>query len=662
MCGLSALLTADPAAPEIGLGSAVRAMTDALAHRGPDGEGFYSGPHVGLGHRRLSIIDLAGGDQPMSTDDGRFAVAFNGEIYNYRELRGELESRGRAFRTASDTETLLHLAAEHAGSGDDSYGAAVCTPLRGMFAFALWDARRRRLLLARDRVGQKPLYLHHDRAGKRMLVASELTALLAAGASRELDPAAVDRFLTLGCVPGPRTILRGVSKLPPAHTLVVSPDDLERGELPPPRRYWELRYRPDFSKTREHWRETVRAKVAEAVKTHLVADVPVGAFLSGGLDSGAVVGLATAAGVDGGLRTYSVGFDERGFSELPAAKLVAERYGTDHAERIVRPDAGAGLDGVLAAYDEPFADPSAVPTLAVAAAAGDQTTGGGVKVVLTGDGGDEAFGGYARYAHDLREAAVRRRLPGWTRSALRPVAGAWPAGRGLPRALRLKSVLTNLAADPAAAHAHTLALCPPGLRADLLHADVRAGLNGETAEQELAAAFAAAYRHDSADPHADPLRGMLAADTAVLLPDDFLVKVDRATMARGLEARPPLLDHELLELTATIPSDLKAGPGRTKTIFKEACGDLLPEAVRRLPKKGFDVPVDDWLRGPLAGRFEETVFAPGALDSVLDAGGVRRAWDSHRAGAAGLGKPLWAVLTLAGWLDRHGGGAPRRAR
>ena len=651
MCGLSALLAADPAPPPTGPGAPLRAMTDALAHRGPDGEGFFAGPHVGLGHRRLSIIDLAGGDQPMRSADGRFAVAFNGEVYNYRELRADLEARGRAFRTASDTETLLHLAAEHAGAPDDRLGKAVCTPLRGMFAFALWDRERRRLLLARDRAGQKPLYLHHDRAGKRLLVASELTALLAAGVPREVDPAAVDRFLTLGCVPGPRTIFRGITKLPPAHTLVVSPDDLERGDLPAPRRYWELRYRPDFSRTRDHWREAVRAKVAEAVKVHLVADVPVGAFLSGGLDSGAVVGLATTAGA-GGLRTFSVGFDERGFSELPAAGLVAERYGTDHAERIVRPDAGAGLDGVLAAYDEPFADPSAVPTLAVAAAAGGA---GGVKVVLTGDGGDEAFGGYARYAHDLREAAVRRALPGWARSALGPVAARWPAGRGLPRALRLKSTLTNLAADPAAAFANTLGLCRPPLRDDLLHADVRAELNGASAEEELAAAFAAAYRHDGGDPSADPLRGMLACDTAVLLPDDFLVKVDRATMAHGLEARPPLLDHELLELAATIPSDLKAGPGRTKSIFKEACGDLLPDAVRSLPKRGFDVPIDDWLRGPLAGRFEETAFASGALGGVLDPAGVRRAWTDHRAGRVGLGKPLWAVLVLAGWLERYRG-------
>ncbi|QDT14224.1 asparagine synthase (glutamine-hydrolyzing) [Alienimonas californiensis] len=651
MCGFSALLSADPSIPPAGAGSPLDRMTAALAHRGPDGAGRYAEPHVGLGHRRLSIIDLAGGDQPMRSADGRFAVAFNGEIYNYRALRADLEGRDHAFRTASDTETLLHLAAEHAERSDDEYGAAVCTPLRGMFAFALWDAQRRRLLLARDRVGQKPVYLHHDRGGKRLRVASELTALAAAGAPRELDPAAVDRYLTLGCVPGPRTIFRGVAKLPPAHTLVVSPGDLERGELPPPRRYWELRYRPDLSKSRAEWVEAVRAKVAEAVRTHLVADVPVGAFLSGGLDSGAVVAHAAAGLREAGgrLKTFSVGFDERGFSELPAAKLIAERYDTDHAERVVRADADGGLDGVLTHYDEPFADPSAVPTLAVAAAAAGA---GGVKVVLTGDGGDEAFGGYARYAHDLREAAVRRRLPPALRAGLGPIAAAWPRGRGLPRALRLKSTLTNLAADPAAAFANTLGLCRPPLRGELLHPDVRAELAGATAEQELAAAYAAAYRHDGADSLSDPLRGMLACDTAVLLPDDFLVKVDRATMARGLEARPPLLDHELLELAATIPSDLKAGPGRTKTIFREACGDLLPEAVRRLPKRGFDVPTDAWLRGPLAERFEETVFSAGALDGVLDRDGVRRVWEAHRAGRAGYGKPLWAVLVLAGWLRR----------
>ncbi|QDV39715.1 asparagine synthase (glutamine-hydrolyzing) [Tautonia plasticadhaerens] len=628
MCGIAGLIYADRDRPVDPV--ALKAMGDAIAHRGPDAEGFLVEPGVGLVHRRLSIIDLSGGDQPIGNEDGSVQVVFNGEIYNYRDIHRELEGRGHRFRTRSDTEVLVHLYEE--------LGDRLVDRLRGMFAFALWDRPRGKLLLARDRLGIKPLYVYRD--GEKVLFGSELKAILAHGPGLDIavDPEALEDYLAFGFVPGPRSILKGIEKLPPAHVLEARTVPWGQHR----RRYWALDFEPDDRPTPEQWQEAIRAKVDEAVRAHLVADVPVGAFLSGGLDSSVVVAL----GADGSPeppRTFSIGFLEEAFSELPYARQVADRFGTRHSEQVVTPDAAELLDELAFYFDEPFADASAVPTFLVSRLARR-----GVKVVLSGDGGDEAFGGYARYRHDLREAAVRGMLPGWfRRSTLGPLARAWPKADWLPRPLRAKMALTNLALEPDRAYANSLSLCRPPLRRRLMARDLAAALGGHDPASAIRAPFAAA-------PAGDPLAAMLSADVAVILPDDFLVKVDRASMAHGLEVRPPLLDHELMELAARIPSRWKVRSGEGKWIFKRAFEDRLPSVAVHRRKQGFEIPVDDWLRGPLRALFESSVLDPRArVADLIDQPVAGRLFSHHCSGAGRHGNVLWSLLVLARWAARH---------
>jgi asparagine synthase (glutamine-hydrolysing) len=635
MCGIAGVLYADPArpvAPDL-----LRAMGQSIAHRGPDAEGFLADPGLGLVHRRLSIIDLSGGDQPIGNEDGSVQVVFNGEIYNFQELRAGLESRGHRFRTHSDTEVLVHLYEEE---GED-----LVARLRGMFAFALWDRKERRLLLARDRLGIKPLYVYRD--AEKLLFGSELKAILAhPGTRREVNAEALEDYLAFGMVPGAASIFRGIEKLPPAHTLVARAGELGRA----PRRYWRLHIEPDHRPIAEEWQEAVRAKLDETVRLHLIADVPVGAFLSGGLDSSIVV-ASSAGATRGQLQTFSIGFREEAFSELPYARQVAERFGTRHTEEVVTPDAVSLLGELTHYYDEPFADSSAVPTYLVSRLAAR-----GVKVVLSGDGGDEAFGGYARYAHDLREAALRRRLPQWLRRrALGPLARAWPKADWLPRWLRAKTLLTNLSLDGAAAYANTLSICRPPLRRRLLAPDLAAGLNGHRPGRLIEADYAAA-------PAGDALAGMLAADVGTVLPDDFLVKVDRASMAHGLEVRPPLLDHELMELAAHIPSRFKVRGGETKWVLKQTYREKLSDAVVKRPKHGFDMPIDTWLGGPLREMFEDSVLAPTArVRDLIAQPTARKLYREHLSGAGRHGGVLWGLLVLARWSERYLGPAPTAA-
>jgi asparagine synthase (glutamine-hydrolysing) len=629
VCGIAGVLFSDPGrTPDRAV---LVAMGDAIAHRGPDAEGWLAEPGIGLVHRRLSIIDVAGGDQPIGNEDGSVQIVFNGEIYNFPELRAGLEARGHRLRTRSDTEVLVHLYEEEQDG--------LVERLRGMFAFALWDRRRRRLLLGRDRLGIKPLYVYRD--AEKLVFGSELKAVLAhPGVRRDLDPAALEEYLAFGMVCGASSIFRRVEKLPPAHVLVVGPEDLDRRA----RRYWQLRIEPDGRPTEHEWQECIRAKVDEAVRRHLIADVPVGAFLSGGVDSSVVV-AAAAGHANGPLQTFSIGFTDESFSELPYARKVAEQFGTRHVEEVVTPDAAALIDQLAHHYDEPFADTSAIPTFLVSRLAARS-----VKVVLSGDGGDEAFGGYARYAHDLREAALRRWLPGWFRRAvLGPLGRRWPKADWLPRPLRAKTLLTNLSLEPAQAYANTLTLCRQPLRRQLLAGDVARELNGYRPEDRVLAAHADA-------PADDALGGMIAADVAVVLPDDFLVKVDRASMAHGLEVRPPLLDHELLELAGRIPSSCKVRGGATKWVFKEAYRGRLPADVLWRPKHGFEVPIDAWLRGPLRPMFEAAVFDPQArVRGLIDQEAARRLYQEHRLGRGRHGNTLWGLLVLARWAEAYCG-------
>jgi asparagine synthase (glutamine-hydrolysing) len=627
MCGIAGVFYRDPAHPVEKC--FLQRMGDRLAHRGPDGEGFWTEPGLGMVHRRLSILDLAGGAQPIGNEDGTVQVVFNGEIYNFQQLRAGLEARGHRFRTRTDTEVLVHLYEEE--------GEHLVERLRGMFAFALWDRARRRLVLGRDRVGIKPLYFYRD--GDLLLFGSELKALLVhPNVKREIDLPALEDYLAFGMVSGARAIFRQVEKLAPGHTLVVRAEDWQRR----PCRYWQLRLEPDDRPSAQEWQEAVRAKLAEAVRLHLIADVPVGAFLSGGLDSSIVVGLAADSG-SGPLQTFSIGFYEESFSELPYARQVARQCGSRHVEEMVTPDAVALLDELTHYYDEPFADASAIPTFLVSRLARRS-----VKVVLSGDGGDEAFGGYARYAHDLKEAAVRRWLPGWFRRfALGPLARVWPRADWLPRPLRAKTALTNLSLDGGSAYANTLALCRRPLRRRLLAPDLAAGLNGHDPERAIRDSHATA-------PSGDPLGGMIAADVATVLPDDFLVKVDRASMAHGVEVRPPLLDHELLELAARMPSRWKIKAGQTKWILRRAYRDRLPAPILERRKQGFDVPIDGWLRGPLREMFESAVLqSQNPVSGLIDQAVAGRLYRAHLSGAGRHGPVLWALLVLARWAERY---------
>lgn len=627
MCGIAGVLYA-----ESGRSVSAQLLTDmgnAIAHRGPDGEGtFRSGP-VGLVHRRLAIIDLAGGRQPLSNEDESIHVVFNGEIYNYQELRQKLVARGHIFRTNSDTEVLVHLYEEH--------GADLCTHLRGMFAFAIWDARRHELLLARDHLGQKPLFIYRD--NEKLVFGSELKAVLAhPGIDRSIDPAAIEDYLTFGFIPGQRSIFGRVTKLPAAHRLRISLSEFQTS----PKRYWQLSFDHEDRSSVDDWKQRIEAALHESVKAHLVADVPVGAFLSGGLDSSAIVAMMAGLRSDP-VRTFSIGFNETEYSELPFAREVASHFGCHHTEEIVTPEAARDLDDLVFLYDEPFADASALPTMAVSRLAAQH-----VKVVISGDGGDELFGGYSRYAHDLTEARIRNLIPSVVRSlVLKPMAAIWPKVDWLPRPLRLKTLLQNLSHNPAEAYANTVSACRRQLRRSLLTRDFSVSLNDHQPEQSIIKPF----QHG----HRDALSGMLSADTNVLLPDDFLTKVDRASMGFGLEVRPPFIDWQVMELAASMPSEFKIRNGSKKWMLKQLFEARLPNDLVNRRKQGFEMPIDQWLRGPLSVQVRTHVLNPnGAIASFINVAAARQIFESHCKGVGRHGQLIWSLLILARWLDAWG--------
>ncbi len=624
MCGIAGVLYADSGRTVSA--SLLTEMGNAIAHRGPDGEGMFRAGSVGLIHRRLAIIDLDGGRQPLANEDESIQVVFNGEIYNYKDLRRQLETRGHVFRTNSDTEVLVHLY--------EDLGAEMCTQLQGMFVFAIWDARHRELLLARDHLGQKPLFIYRD--NEKLVFGSELKSVLAhPDIDRTIDPRAVEDYLTFGFIPGQRSIFSRIIKLPAAHLLRTSPREYQSS----PQRYWQLSFDHEEQRSGDDWMQRIDVALKESVAAHLVADVPVGAFLSGGLDSSAIVALMSGLCSEP-IQTFSIGFHEVGFSELPHARAVAAHFGCQHTEEIVTPEAAKDLDDLTFLFDEPFADASAIPTMAVSRLAARH-----VKVVLSGDGGDELFGGYARYAHDLKEAAVRDALPGIVRSLiLKPLAAVWPKADWLPRRLRLKTLLQNLSNSPAEAYANTVSACRREVRRSLLSRDFAASLNGYQPERAIIEAFTSGHR--------DSLSGMLAADTNVLLPDDFLTKVDRAGMGFGLEVRPPLIDWKLMELAASMPSGFKIRNGSKKWILKELFAARLPANLVHRPKQGFELPIDQWLRGPLSEQVRTHVLNPdGAIAQFISIAAVRRLFESHCRGIGRHGQLLWSLLVLARWLD-----------
>jgi asparagine synthase (glutamine-hydrolysing) len=611
MCGIAGIVDRDAERPpEEDL---VRAMAGLLAHRGPDDEGFHLEPGAALGMRRLSIIDVAGGRQPVYAEDGRVGVVFNGEIYNHLGLRAGLEARGHIFKTRADTEVIVH--------GYEVYGDAVVERLHGMFALAVWDGRRRRLLLARDRLGKKPL--HYAVQDGRLLFASEIKALLLApGVSRALDLDALDDYVAYGYVLGPRTIFRDVRRLPPGHVLVW-----EEGRVRI-ERYWDVTVTGEDRRPAAELVEELRALLDEAVRVRLMSDVPLGAFLSGGLDSSAVVALMSRH-LPGPVKTFSIGFDDPDFDELVYARAVAARYGTDHHEFVVRPDMVEDLPRIVWQLDEPFADDSAIPTYYVA-----QMARGQVAVVLTGDGGDESFGGYPRYL-DLAHDPLAKYLP--------PGLRAIPLHRLVPAGVHGHDRLRRMRLPAAERYAEGLSIFPAHYRTRLYAGDLAHALRDRDARPAYAA-----YFDGSGD--AGALAGAQTADLHRYLPDDILVKVDRMTMLASLEARCPLLDHRVVEFMARVPADLKIQDGDTKILFKRAVAPLLPEMVAGRGKMGFSVPLGRWFRGGLRGFMAEVLLSPRfAQRGLFRPELVRTLIRQQRAGAGRHQRRLWTLLCFELW-------------
>jgi asparagine synthase (glutamine-hydrolysing) len=622
MCGISGVVYRDPAHPvdrEL-----LRRVTSVLSHRGPDADGFFWGPGAGLGHRRLSIIDLSTGDQPIYNEDRSKVVVFNGEIYNFQELRTDLVQRGHRFTTSSDTEVLLH--------GWEEYGDGFVARLRGMFAFALWDLRARRLLLARDRVGKKPLYYTQD--GERLLFGSELKALITdPSVKRALSVEALDDYLTFGAVPAPRTIYQNVQQVPPAHYLVWEGGRTRTVE------YWDVAYRDLPARSEDECLEQFDSIFTEAVRLRLISDVPLGAFLSGGVDSTAVV-ATMASLLDRPVATTTVTFGERAFNEAPHARTVADTLGTDHEEVVVKPRAVDILPTLVWHLDEPFADSSAIPTYYVSQAARRRVT-----VALSGDGGDEVFAGYQwRYGLNLLEARLRGWIPGPVRrGVVGPLAAIWPKADRLPRPLRWKFLLRNLSLDPEQAYFNDMSLFTPADKRGLLTDGFRQGLNGHDP-------FTAFRTHFDRVRGQDHLRRILYVDLKTWLPNDILVKMDRMAMANSLEVRSPLLDHHVIEFAAGLPSEMKYHGRTSKYLLKRFAERRVPPSVIHRPKMGFSIPLASWLRGELRPMAEDLLLSERALGrSYFQPETIRGMWTRHQEGQRNHAHHLWALMVLELW-------------
>ena len=618
MCGIAGLFHLDTPKPVDP--ARLHAMANALAHRGPDGQGVWTAQGVGLAHRRLSIIDVAGSPQPMENareEQGRLVVTYNGEIYNFREVRRELEARGARFRTDGDTEVLLH--------GWRAWGPALLDRLNGMFAFALFDRDAQTLFLARDRLGVKPLH-YAALADGSIAFASELKGLLALPQlRREVSPHAVEDYFAWGYVPDDACILAGVHKLPAGHHLTLT-----RGRpLPAPVQWWDVDFSNRSTASEGALVEEMRARLADGVKSRMVADVPLGAFLSGGVDSSAVVALMAEVSRSP-VRTCTIGFDSAEHDETAFAAQVAARFATDHRSRVVAADDFAAADQVAGMFDEPFADASALATWRVSQLARERVT-----VALSGDGADELFAGYRRYRFHHAEERVRGVLPAGLRA---PVFGTlaklYPKADWAPQRLRAKATFAALAMGGAESYARAVGVTPPELRAELFTDPLRRQIGGHRAEDRYVAAMRDA-------PARDGLDAAQYADMKIWLPGDILTKVDRTSMAVGLEAREPLLDHRLVEFAATLPTRMRLRGGEGKWLMKRAMRGHLPDDILYRRKMGFVTPVSAWFRGPLAGAARE-------LAGLADTGWFERATltrvaDEHIAGRRDHGRLLWQL-------------------
>lgn len=624
MCGICGIyhINKEPVTEQL-----VTAMNNTMVHRGPDGHGVFVDQYIGLGHRRLSIIDLNTGDQPMSSSDGQVSIVFNGEIYNFQELKKILQSRGYAFSTQSDTETVIYAYME--------WGDEFVKKLRGMFAIALWDHRLKKLLLVRDRVGKKPLYYYYD--GKTLAFASELKAVLKVpGISREIDYRALDTYFSFGYVPSPLSIFKHIRKLEPAHYAVCSSKGLKITE------YWDLNMDAcDETISEEDAIRELTAIFDESVKLRLISDVPLGAFLSGGVDSSAVV--ASMANIMGNMsvKTSAIGFSEEKFNELAFAKMVSQQYQTDHHEAVVNPDALDIIEKIVWHFDEPFADSSAIPTWYVS-----KITRENVTVALSGDGGDENFAGYTqRYSMNRFEHGIREKIPSALRtSLLSPIAALYPRIDSLPRPLRLKHFLTNISLPMEQAYFRDMSF--------YFTEDIKRLLYGPEMKKVLKehSAFDVLGRFFKKHPTSDPVSRAQYVDIKTYMTEDILVKVDRMSMAHSLEVRAPILDHKLMEFAAKLPSNLKLNGKESKYILKKMNEKRLPHDILYRKKQGFCVPLSNWLKGQLKPLAHETLFGQeSGIGEFLDKKYVESLWQSHLRGINDNASQIWNLMMFELW-------------
>jgi asparagine synthase (glutamine-hydrolysing) len=614
-------------------------MNETQFHRGPVEGDLHLEPGLGFGHRRLSIIALEAGLQPLFNEDHTIALVFNGEIYNFRQLRDELQALGHVFATPSDSETIVHAY--------EQWGEDCVSHLRGMFAFAIWDRPNKTLFMARDRIGIKPM--HYALLPDGMFAfGSELKALLSLpDLPREIDPCAVEDYFAYGYVPEPRTIFTSAHKLLPGHTLTLRVGDTS---LPQAKRYWDVPFKPHIGMTERDIEGELVLRLREAVESHLIADVPLGAFLSGGVDSSAVVAMMAQVS-SGPVNTCSIAFNDPNFDESDYARQVAERYHTNHQCETVDKDDYGLIDLLAGLYDEPYADSSAIPTYRVCQLARKRVT-----VALSGDGGDENFAGYRRHRMAMGEERVRSMLPLALRKPVFGLLGAaYPKADWAPRVLRAKTTFEALARDLTEGYFHGVSINNDRVRRQLFSSAFRGKLQGYRAVEVMRG-----YGKDA--PTDDPLSLIQYLDMKTYLPGDILTKVDRASMAHALEVRVPLLDHQFVEWVSGLPSSVKLRAGEGKYIFKRALQPHLSDDILYRKKMGFSIPLAAWLRGPLAGAMKQAVLNPALLDTgIFNEHYLRQMVDEHQTRVKDHSTALWSVLMFEAFLRKNGAAAPSRS-
>ena len=601
-------------------GEIVHRMNQTMVHRGPNDGGIFVGPGIGLGHRRLSIIDVAGGHQPMCNEDGTVWVLLNGEIYNYAELRAKLIQLGHKFGTKSDTEAIVHLYEEY---GEDCFAK-----LHGMFSIAIWDSRNRKLVLVRDRVGKKPLF--YTANAERIVFGSELKALLTnETVSREMDEQALSDYFSFGYIPAPKTIYKSIRKVMPGHYLVATKSGLRE------KCYWDLSYANVEQRSESEWCERLRHQLCEATRVRLMSEVPLGAFLSGGIDSSSVVAMMSHL-MKRDVVTCSISFNEKQYDEARYARQVSKLFATNHHEERVEPNALEIVDKLAWHYDEPFADSSAIPTYYVSKIARRHVT-----VALGGDGGDESFAGYRRYKLDYYENRLRGSVPASLRQAVFAPLGRWyPALAWAPRVFRAKATFQSLARSPLEGYFNSISYFRPDEKMALFTPEFRQRLADYNSIDVMRCYY------DRADTD-DLLSKIQYVDLKTYLTDDILTKVDRASMAVSLEVRAPFLDHRLLECAASIPSSLKLRGGTGKFILKKALEPQLPNDILYRAKQGFAIPLGLWFRRELKEMAREIIL--GQHDGILDHGFVEKMWNQHQKGRHDRSALLWCTLMFRKW-------------